>query len=148
GYDCEYDTGLGALKQRNIVANHVAILHPGEDARCGEACSIGDAFAADWSANVDYDPQENIDFPEDENIDWRPSMRRRNCDQEGLPMERYQQASEMGKRPGSPVGARVVATVGYAAASCSIGPAPDGGAEVWSPAQQDDGDPHLAPEAS
>jgi hypothetical protein len=44
GYDAAYETiGRGQMRQRNIVGNHVAILSPAEDARCGDACMIGDS---------------------------------------------------------------------------------------------------------
>jgi hypothetical protein len=44
GYDAEYDpTERGQLRQRNITGNHIAILAPEEDARCGDACMIGDS---------------------------------------------------------------------------------------------------------
>jgi hypothetical protein len=44
GYDCGYaPDGTGGLRQHSIRANHIAVMGPGEDARCGPACSIGDS---------------------------------------------------------------------------------------------------------
>lgn len=41
GYDAEYEqTADGQGRQRNILANHVALV---KDGRCGAACRIGDA---------------------------------------------------------------------------------------------------------
>jgi hypothetical protein len=44
GYDAAYHPiSGGRLRQRNITANHIAILAPGELARCGPLCAVGDA---------------------------------------------------------------------------------------------------------
>jgi hypothetical protein len=44
GYDAEYATaGNGRLRQFNISGNHIAILSPHEEPRCGSVCSIGDS---------------------------------------------------------------------------------------------------------
>jgi hypothetical protein len=43
GYDASYVAMRdGRLWQRDIVANHIAILPPTEQARCGERCAVGD----------------------------------------------------------------------------------------------------------
>jgi hypothetical protein len=48
GYDCDYSTdGNGGLVQGSIKANHIALLGPDDEARCGAACSIGDAAYRD-----------------------------------------------------------------------------------------------------
>lgn len=40
GYECDYEeTGPGAGRQTNLIANHVALVHAG---RCGNRCAIGD----------------------------------------------------------------------------------------------------------
>jgi hypothetical protein len=45
GYDCGYERdGEGGLRQRNIIANHVAVLGPDEAPRCGDMCAIGDSI--------------------------------------------------------------------------------------------------------
>jgi hypothetical protein len=47
GYTADYETDQrGRVLQRNVVANHLAVLHPSEDARCGPRCAIGDAVPA------------------------------------------------------------------------------------------------------
>ena len=44
GYDARYQpTGDGGLRQTDVVANHLALLPPDQEARCGPVCSIGDA---------------------------------------------------------------------------------------------------------
>jgi hypothetical protein len=43
GYDANYvPLRDGRLRQRDIVANHIAILPPAEQARCGPLCAVGD----------------------------------------------------------------------------------------------------------
>jgi hypothetical protein len=44
GYDAQYEpTGPGQLRQTNIIGNHLAVLRPDEEPRCGAVCSINDA---------------------------------------------------------------------------------------------------------
>jgi hypothetical protein len=43
GYDARYAPIRGGLRQTDIRANHIAILAPGEAARCGDLCTIGDS---------------------------------------------------------------------------------------------------------
>ena len=44
GYDARYrSTGNGGLRQTDVVGNHVALLPPHQDARCGPRCAIGDS---------------------------------------------------------------------------------------------------------
>jgi hypothetical protein len=45
GYVCDYQSdGNGGLVQQHIRANHVALLPPDQEARCGESCAIQDAM--------------------------------------------------------------------------------------------------------
>jgi hypothetical protein len=44
GYDARYQpTGDGGLRQTDVVANHIALLPPDQEPRCGDQCFIGDA---------------------------------------------------------------------------------------------------------
>jgi hypothetical protein len=44
GYDANYQpAGRGKLRQTDITGNHVALLPPSEEPRCGDACMIGDS---------------------------------------------------------------------------------------------------------
>jgi hypothetical protein len=47
GYDAEYLPSRGGLKQTTIRGNHIALLSPGEEARCGGACAVGDSTRRD-----------------------------------------------------------------------------------------------------
>jgi hypothetical protein len=107
GYDASYMAARdGGLRQSDIRGNHIAILHPSDQARCGPTCSIGDAAYT-----------------------GRDTMRHRARDNAAEP---YREGSEtMGARGGSPTGPTVVARVAYPAPSCSIGQGSDGNALVW-----------------
>jgi hypothetical protein len=44
GYNASYEAAAGGqLRQTDITGNHIAILPPGEAARCGDLCAIGDS---------------------------------------------------------------------------------------------------------
>lgn len=44
GYDARYEVAAdGRLHQRDVVANHVALLPPDQAARCGDLCRVSDA---------------------------------------------------------------------------------------------------------
>jgi Uncharacterized protein conserved in bacteria (DUF2213) len=46
GYNADYEqTAGGGLRQCNIVGNHIAILSPDQEPRCGSMCMIGDHAA-------------------------------------------------------------------------------------------------------
>jgi hypothetical protein len=45
GYDCSYTSDRpGSARQHGIEADHVAVLHPNDEARCGAACRIQDSM--------------------------------------------------------------------------------------------------------
>lgn len=83
GYDAHYErTGRGLGRQRNIVANHVAIVDEG---RCGSRCTIIDGKPHYWdttgsvvegelerpeeTCDVDYDDTADVDYRDREFVE-------------------------------------------------------------------------------
>jgi hypothetical protein len=105
GYEADYlPLGIGRAKQREIIANHIAIL-PNGDARCGDRCVVRDSRG-------------------------KSNMRRGTRDQSVVRVDpNFVQG--MGLKPGGDVGPSIVARLAYPASALSIGTDGDGNAVVW-----------------
>jgi hypothetical protein len=108
GYDANYLPNGRGLRQVGIRGNHLAILSPQEDARCGDACQIGDrAYTRKGT-----------------------TMRRGTRDQTMVRLD-PNFVEGMGLDPGGDVGPSIVARLNYPASSLSIGTDGNGKAVIW-----------------
>jgi hypothetical protein len=110
GYDAAYLPSRGGLRQVGIRGNHIALLGPGEAARCGGACAVGDSRG-----------NQAMRRTRDQSV--------RGEQREWLQSPNF--VHGMGADPGGSVGPQVVARLPYPASSLSIGVDGSGNAVIW-----------------
>jgi hypothetical protein len=119
GYEADYRPNGRGLKQISIRGNHIAVLSPSEDARCGDACMIGDA-------------KPRRDTMRRSTRDQPVGQEQRSVGAEYRQFQQSRQVSEMGRDPGGRVGPQIVARLPYPASALSIGTDGNtGDAVVW-----------------
>jgi hypothetical protein len=111
GYMADYKRAGRGLLQIGITGNHIAILSPSEQARCGAACRVGDAQRGKtMRRSRDSVMSEHRAWTDDP---WK------------------NRSGVMGDRPGS-VGPQIIARMPVPASGCSLGTDPtDGSCLVW-----------------
>jgi hypothetical protein len=77
GYDASYEPSRGGLRQTDIRGNHVAILHPGDEARCGPICRIGDQAPrrSSMPKRETKPPRRSYDIARSPTLDWQTTDR-------------------------------------------------------------------------
>jgi hypothetical protein len=128
GYDAEYRPNGRELRQVGIRGNHVAILSPEEDARCGDACAIGDqAWPPRKEAIMSRRQRMQVVY---DGIDRLYQQWNGTRDQSSVRVDPNFNVG-MGLDPGGDVGPSIVARLAYPASALSIGTDGDGNAVIW-----------------